>query len=64
VVRGKAVRREIQPAAFFEECLASTEDEKRLQCLADAVTTKAVSGAVCECRGVYSDPVRGPCSSD
>lgn len=64
VVRGKAVRREIQPVAFFEECLASTDEEKRLQCLADAITAKAVSGEVCECRGVYSDPIRGACSSD
>jgi hypothetical protein len=64
VVRGKAARRKIQPASFFEECLASTDDETRLQCLADAVTTKAATGEACACRGIAADPIRGECSSD
>lgn len=62
--RGEAVRRELQPVAFFEECLASTDEMKRLQCLADAVTTKGASGGVCSCRGIAADEIRGICRSE
>lgn len=64
VERGKAARREIQPVAFFEECLASTNDLVQLQCLAEAITAKAASGEVCSCRGIYADEFRGVCSSE
>lgn len=64
VVRGEAVRRKLQPASFFEECLASADEKTRLECLSGAVTTKNVSGGVCSCRGIAADPVRGPCHEE
>jgi len=62
--RGTAVRRAIQPAAFFEECLASTDILKRLQCLSEAMTAKVASGGVCTCRGISADQFRGICSDE
>ena len=64
VARGKAARRAIQPVAFFEECLTSTEEAKRVQCLAKAMTTKTVSGGVCSCRGIHDDPYQGLCTTE
>lgn len=64
VVRGVAARRAIQPASFFEACLASTDLSKRLDCLAAAIETKAASGGTCACRGINADPLRGRCSSE
>jgi hypothetical protein len=64
VERGKSARRQIQPVAFFEECLASTDETKRLQCLAEAMTEKAASGGSCSCRGIHADQFRGRCSSE
>lgn len=64
VTRGEAVRRKIESASFFEECLASTDEKTRLECLAGAVTTKNVSGGVCSCRGIAADPIRGGCHSE
>ena len=63
VSRGKAARRQIQPVAFFEECLASMDEMKRLQCLAGAMTLKAASGETCSCRGINADPDRGLCAN-
>ena len=64
VVRGKAARRKIQPASFFEACLADTDDARRLQCLVNAIETRPASGGICSCRGISADKIRGLCSSE
>jgi hypothetical protein len=64
VSRGQPARRKIQPVAFFEECLASTDERKQLTCLSEAITTTRASGETCSCRGIYADPDRGPCASE
>ena len=64
VVRGVAARRAIQPASYFESCLASTDVAARFACLAGAIQTKAASGGTCACRGIAADPLRGKCSSE
>lgn len=62
VVRGMAERRAVQPVKFFEDCLASTDDAKRLECLTTAITTKPASGGTCSCRGIHDDTFRGVCN--
>jgi hypothetical protein len=64
IVRGVAARRAIQPASFFESCLASTDVQKRLDCLAAAIQPKTASGGTCACRGIAANPVQGLCSSE
>jgi hypothetical protein len=64
IVRGVPARRAIQPASYFESCLASTDVEKRFECLAGAIQKKSASGGTCACRGISADPVRGMCSSE
>ncbi len=64
VVRGTAARRAIQPASFFEACLADTDDAKRLQCLVKAIKATTGSGGTCSCRGISADKIRGLCSSE
>jgi hypothetical protein len=62
--RGTPERRVIQPASFFEKCLADTDDARRVECIAKAITTKAASGGTCACRGIHADDARGGCSSE
>lgn len=61
VSRGVAARREIKPASFFEDCLASTDERTRVECLATAIAKTPANGGVCSCRGIHDDPIRGIC---
>jgi hypothetical protein len=63
IARGTAARRAIQPASFFDTCLASDDVGKRFECLAAAIQKKAASGGACSCRGIAADPDRGLCST-
>lgn len=63
VGRGTAARRVIQPASFFEDCLASADETTRLQCLANAIKKTTTGGGTCSCRGIAGDSIRGLCSS-
>jgi hypothetical protein len=63
IVRGVAARRAIEPASYFESCLASADVAARFACLAGAIQTKAAPGGACACRGIAADPLRGACSS-
>lgn len=62
IVRGQAERRAVQPVKFFDDCLASTDVTKRVECLATAISTKAAPGGTCSCRGISADTSRGPCN--
>ena len=62
VVRGTAARRVLQPKSFFADCLASTDETTRLECLANA-TTKTAAGGTCSCRGISGDKIRGTCAT-
>jgi hypothetical protein len=62
VVRGEGERRAVQPVKFFDDCLASTDLTKRVECLTTAISTKTASGGTCSCRGISADTFRGPCN--
>ena len=64
IERGVPARHAIQPASYFETCLASPDVAKRFECLAGALQQKATAGGTCACRGIAADPLRGKCSSE
>jgi hypothetical protein len=63
VTRGTATRRVLQSTSF-EDCLASTDDRKRVACLDHLRIAKVAGGGACSCRGIHDDPFRGLCRSE
>ena len=63
IERGTAERRALQPASFFKDCLASSDETTRLQCLANAIKKPKLGGGTCSCRGISADKVRGRCAT-
>jgi hypothetical protein len=64
VVRGTAARSVLQPASFFDDCLASPDETTRLQCLAGAFKKATAAGGTCSCRGISGDEIRGTCATN